>query len=368
MISVVIPAWNEAEAIPELYEQICCALAAIPAANERQLIFVDDGSTDDTAAQIDALALRDSSVQRISFGQNHGKAAALMAGFAAAEGEYVFTIDADLQDDPAEMPRFMNKLEEGYDLVSGWKQNRQDPLEKRLPSLLFNKVVSLTFGIPLHGFNCGFKLYRREVVKQLQLEDGLYRFIPVYAARMGFRIGELPVHHRKRQYGQSTYGPRRYLVGLKDYLQMLWQVKAKGSLASLDKPELLRYIVAGVAATAINLGGFMLLNALGVGYKISNAVALIACKVFAYVANKCYVFRSRSQSASEFFQELWRYVATRGLTGVLDYLLLLVSVDVFSWDKNISKLGIEDIVILMYYLLGRHVFFRKQQQGADTQR
>ena len=361
MISVVIPAFNEAEAIPHLYEEICDALSTMPDADERQLVFVDDGSTDDTAAQIDALAVNDPSVRRISFEQNRGKAAALMAGFAAAEGEYVFTIDADLQDDPTEMPRFMQRLEEGYDLVSGWKQDRQDPAEKRIPSQLFNKVVSLTFGIPLHDFNCGFKLYRREVVKRLRLEGGQHRFIPVLAAQTGYRVGELPVHHRRRPYGRSKYGAKRYLDGLNDYLRLLWQVRGKGSL---DKPEFLRYFVAGVATTVINLGGFHLLNALGIDYRVSNAVALVSCKVFAYVANKYYVFRSRSASASEFFRELWRYVAARGFTGMLDYLLLILFVECFHWDKNLSKYGIQVLVILINYLLGRHVVFRRQPGEA----
>ena len=189
-----------------------------------QVIFVDDGSTDDTAARIEEIARRDSAVMRISFDKNRGKAAALTAGFRAAEGEFVFTMDADLQDDPAEMPRFVQKLREGYDLVSGWKVNRQDPLEKRLPSRLFNKVVSLSFRVPLHDFDCGYKLYRREVVKRLQLKGGLYRFIPVFAAQMGYRIGELPVHHRKRPYGRSKYGFKRYFVGFRDYLYVLSRV------------------------------------------------------------------------------------------------------------------------------------------------
>lgn len=361
MISVVIPAYNEAESIPELYRQLTQGLSAIPDLGGHQLIFVDDGSTDGTKARIEELAKADTGVQLISFEKNRGKAAGLTAGFQAAEGELVFTIDADLQDDPVEMPRFVRKMEEGYDLVSGWKENRQDPLEKRLPSLLFNKVVSLSFGIPLHDFDCGYKLYRREVVKRLQLEGGLYRFIPVFAAEMGYRVGELPVRHHRRQYGHSKYGFKRYFVGLRDYLRVLWRVKGDHLRRSLNKPEILRYLVAGILTTVINLGGFQLLNTLGLDYKLSNAIALISCKVFAYLANKYYVFRSRNSSVSEFFGELFRYVTARGLTGLLDYVLLIAFVEGLHLDANLSKYGIQVLVILLNYILGKRLVFRKKQ-------
>lgn len=358
MISVVIPAFNEAESVPELYVQIRDALCTIPDAGGMQLVFVDDGSTDDTAARVEALAKNDPAVQLISFERNRGKAAALMAGFAAAEGELVFTIDADLQDDPAEMPRFVRKLDEGYDLVSGWKQERRDSAEKRNASRLFNGVVSRTFGIPLHDFDCGFKLYRREVVKKLELEGGLYRFIPVFAAQMGYRVGEIPYSHRARKYGRSKYGFKRYFEGLRDYLRVLWRVKGKPLLASLTDPEIVRYLAAGAMTTAVNLGGFHLLSVLGLDYRIANAIALVASKVFAYAANKLYVFRSKSATPSELLKELGRYIAARGFTGVLDYLLLIVFVEAFHWDAGISKIGIQAIVILLNFLLGKFLVFK----------
>ncbi len=359
MISIVIPAYNEADSISELYQKICYTISSIPDAGGYQLIFVDDGSTDATSARVEEIMHTDPSVQLISFDKNSGKAAALTAGFQAAEGEYVFTMDADLQDDPAEIPRFIEKMHEGYDLVSGWKADRQDPLEKKLASGLFNKVVAFSFGIPLHDFDCGYKLYKQEVVKRLLLKGGLYRFIPVFAAEMGYRIGELSVQHHRRRYGKSKYGIKRYIDGLTDYLRVLFRFKAEKLSANLNKPEVLRYCLAGLITTVINLGGFQFLNALGLDYKISNAIALISCKVFAYAANKFYVFRSRSDSASEFFRELWRYITSRGLIGLLDYLLLLICVGLFHFDKTLSKYGIQVLVILANYYLGKNIVFQK---------
>ena len=362
MISVVIPAYNEAESISELYQKISCSISAIPDVDRRQLIFVDDGSSDDTAARIEEIVQRDPSVMLISLEKNCGKAVALMAGFQAAEGELVFTIDADLQDDPAEMPRFVQKLQEGYDLVSGWKVDRQDPLEKRLPSKLFNQVLSRSFGIPLHDFNCGYKLYRKEVIKRLQLEGGLYRFIPVIAAQMGYRIGELPVEHHKRKFGKSKYGIERYFVGFFDYLHLLFRIKWSKHFASMNKAEILRFCAAGIITTIINLGGFQLLNAIGLDYKISNAIALVSCKIFAYAANKFYVFRSKNASILEFSRELLRYIASRGLTGLLDYSLLLVFVEGFHFNKTFSKYAIQLLVIVVNYILGKNVVFQQKSK------
>ena len=214
-ISFVIPALNEAESLPELIDGIRNNL---PEGSEYEIIVVNDGSTDNTVEVMRGIAAEDPDVHCISFRKNCGKAAALEAGFHNSTGEIVITMDGDLQDDPTEIPNFIKKLDEGYDLVSGWKKDRKDPLEKRLPSKVFNGVVSRMSGVRLHDFNCGFKAYRRPVVDAIDLYGELHRYIPCLAARKGFRITEIPVHHNKRRFGRSKYGLERYLHGLLDAL------------------------------------------------------------------------------------------------------------------------------------------------------
>ena len=183
-----------------------------------EILFISDGCTDGSVDAIKKLIAQDTNVHLIVFRKNFGKAAALQAGFRHSTGDIIITMDADLQDDPKEIPRFIEKIDEGYDLVSGWKYNRLDPLEKRLPSKLFNKVTSTLSGVKLHDFNCGFKAYRREVVKSIDIYRELHRYIPVLAHRKGFRIAELTVTHHKREFGKSKYGFERYLRGLFDSL------------------------------------------------------------------------------------------------------------------------------------------------------
>ena len=220
-LSVLVPAYNEAESIPVLYREITDAVRPMLEAGRigaYELWFVDDGSSDGTEAVILELCDRDENVHAIVFRKNFGKSAALQAGFRHVTGDLVITLDADLQDDPAEFPRFVEKLDEGYDLVVGWKHNRLDPAEKRLPSKLFNAVTARASGLKLHDFDCGFKCFRREVVDSLDLYGELHRYIPVLAVRSGFRITEIPVHHRKREYGRSKYGAERYMRGFLDSL------------------------------------------------------------------------------------------------------------------------------------------------------
>jgi glycosyltransferase involved in cell wall biosynthesis len=183
-----------------------------------EFIFVDDGSTDDTPRVLAKLASEDPRVRVISFRRNFGKSAALAVAFARARGRYVLTLDGDLQDDPAELPRMVDALAQGLDLVSGWKQKRQDPLTKTLPSLLFNAVTSMVAGIRLHDFNCGFKLYRREVTEAIEVYGEFHRFIPALAHWRGFRVGEVPVRHRARRYGKSKFGASRFINGFLDLL------------------------------------------------------------------------------------------------------------------------------------------------------
>ena len=201
--------------IPELKELI----------SSYELLFVDDGSSDKSVQVIRELAAQDSNVHAILFRKNFGKAEALQAAFRAAEGDIVITMDADLQDDPRELKSFIEKIDAGYDLVSGWKFNRLDPLEKRLPSKLFNKVTCKMSGVQLHDFNCGFKAYRKEVVKAIDVYGEYHRYIPVLAHRKGFRIAEIKVHHNKRQFGKSKYGFERYLRGLFDSMSSSFLLK-----------------------------------------------------------------------------------------------------------------------------------------------
>ncbi len=221
-LSVVIPVLNETDSVRELTESIA---AAVPDGMDCEVLFVDDGSSDGTAAEVKKLHARDPRVRLISFRRNFGKAMALQTGFRNAKGDVIITMDGDLQDDPAEIPRFIAKLDEGYDMVSGWKENRQDPPEKRWPSKLFNRVVSRMSGIRLHDFNCGFKAYRREVVEAIDVYGEMHRFIPCLAARKGFRIAEISVHHRTRAHGKSKYGMERYLRGLMDSLTILFLMR-----------------------------------------------------------------------------------------------------------------------------------------------
>jgi len=214
MISFVIPVYNEEESIDELYNRIISITKKENYISE--FIFIDDGSSDNSANTIKNLHLINKDVHLIAFRKNFGKAAALQAGFRNCSGDIIITMDADLQDDPQEIPNFVSKIYEGYDLVSGWKYNRLDPMEKRLPSKLFNKVTSLLSGVKLHDFNCGFKAYRKEVVKNIDVYGEMHRYIPVLAYRKGFKITEIKVNHHKREFGKSKYGFERYLRGLFD--------------------------------------------------------------------------------------------------------------------------------------------------------
>lgn len=214
LLSFVIPVLNEEESLAQLHNEIIANIGSY----DYEIIFIDDGSTDKSFKIINDIAAKDSKVKCIKFRRNFGKSAALQKGFELAKGEIVFTMDADLQDNPLEIPAFLEQLDKGYDLVSGWKQNRKDPLHKRLPSKLFNFVTACTFKLKLRDYNCGFKAYRREVVKELNLYGEMHRYIPVLAHSLGYQIGEIPVLHRPRQYGKSKYGVERYLRGFFDLL------------------------------------------------------------------------------------------------------------------------------------------------------
>jgi dolichol-phosphate mannosyltransferase len=216
MLSTVIPVYNEAESLAPLHAE----LDAVARGHGYQLemIFVDDGSSDGSWREIERLAAEDSRVSGIRFRRNFGKAAALSAGFEAARGDLVLTLDADLQDDPAETPRFLEAIEQGSDVVSGWKKVRHDPWHKVWPSRVFNWLVGVLTGVRLHDHNCGFKCYRREVFREIQLYGELHRFVPVLAAARGWKVSEIVVHHRPRRYGSSKYGAWRFVKGFLDLL------------------------------------------------------------------------------------------------------------------------------------------------------
>jgi glycosyltransferase involved in cell wall biosynthesis len=215
-ISVVVPAYNEAESLSELHAELKAALDALGHAWE--IIYVDDGSRDGSDEVMARVAAGDPRVRGAVLRRNFGKSAALATGFRLARGEWVATLDADLQDDPAELARLIEALGQGNDLVSGWKRDRKDPLTKILPSRLFNAVTSVVAGFKLHDFNCGLKLYRREVIEAIEVYGELHRFIPALAHWAGFRIAEIPVHHRARRHGRSKYGWERFINGFLDLL------------------------------------------------------------------------------------------------------------------------------------------------------
>jgi glycosyltransferase involved in cell wall biosynthesis len=216
VISVVVPVHDEERSVALLYEELQAALE--PSGEPWEAIFVDDGSLDGSFAALTRLHARAANVRVVRLRRNFGKSAALAAGFAQAQGETVITIDGDLQDDPAEIPRLLVKLEEGFDLVSGWKARRRDPWRRRVVSRIFNAVTSRVSGLRLHDMNCGLKAYRAEVVQGMALYGELHRFIPVLAHYRGFRVAELPVNHRPRAHGRSRYGLERYLRGFLDLL------------------------------------------------------------------------------------------------------------------------------------------------------
>ncbi len=218
-ISVVIPVFNELESLPSLVEELKINLNNF---KEWEVIFVDDGSSDKSNNWLLKLSNENDNFKLIQFFRNYGKSAALSEGFKNAKGDYIITMDADLQDDPAEIPNLINKLEEGWDLVSGWKKNRLDPLNKTLPSKLFNFVTRIVTGIKIHDFNCGLKGYRQSVIKSINIYGGRHRYIPALAGQRKFRVTEIIVNHRERKFGKTKYGGSRIFHGFFDLITILF--------------------------------------------------------------------------------------------------------------------------------------------------
>ena len=257
MISVVVPLRDEELTVALLYDEVRAALE--PLGHAWELVYVDDGSTDGSWTALTRLHAEQANVRVVRLRRNFGKATALQAGFAEAEGDVIVTMDADLQDDPAEIPRLLAKLDEGFDLVSGWKTRRRDPLSRRLLSKIFNGVTGWLSGVRLHDMNCGLKAYRAEAVRGLRLYGALHRFVPVLAHHRGFRVAELAVNHRPREHGRSRYGLERYVRGFLDLLTVSFLGRYRTRPLHLFGGLGLLLGVAGVGVlaylTAIKAGG-----------------------------------------------------------------------------------------------------------------
>ena len=247
-LSIIIPLLDEAESLPELHSRLTDVLRRLE--QPAEMIFVDDGSTDASVETLVKLRERDPRIRIVQFRRNYGKSAALAAGFARAQGNRIVTIDADLQDDPAEIPHLLKKLDDGYDLVSGWKRRRRDRFVKRVTSRIFNRVTSNLTGVQLHDINCGLKAYRREVTETIRVYGQLHRYLPVLALKEGFRLGEIEVKHHPRKYGLSKFGLSRFTSGFLDLMTVLF-------LTRYTRRPLHLFGVAGLVAfvlgTAISL-------------------------------------------------------------------------------------------------------------------
>ncbi len=243
MVSIVIPVFNERDSLSELADQV--AVACDQLEGHWEAIFVDDGSTDGSASLLRELTDRNRKFKLVRLKRNFGKSAALATGISQSRGERIVTMDADLQDDPAEIPRLLEPLDRGFDLVSGWKRSRRDPFFKRVPSRIFNWVTAKLSGVRLHDFNCGFKAYRASAAKDLVLYGELYRYIPVIGAQKGWRITELEVNHRPRRHGKSKFGRERYLRGFFDLLTVLFMGRYR------HRPL---HLFGGLGVTLITIG------------------------------------------------------------------------------------------------------------------
>lgn len=246
----IIPVYNEHATIAVLFHKI----EKVMSQNKWQsfrVIYIDDGSRDDSWSKVLELnAQYPERVQGIRLRRNFGKAEALQAGFSECTGDIVFTMDADLQDDPEEIPAFIDKIHEGFDMVSGWKKIRHDPIDKTLPSKVFNALARMVSGVKLHDFNCGFKAYRKEVTEHIELFGELHRFIPILADAEGFSVGEIPVRHHPREHGISKYGSKRFIKGLLDLITVVVIARY------LKRPA----HVFGGAGLACGLTGFAILG------------------------------------------------------------------------------------------------------------
>jgi len=261
-LSVIVPVFNEEGSIELLHQKLTSVLAGLEKSYE--ILFVDDGSTDESPSVLERVFLNDNHVKVLQFRGNFGKSAALMTGFAKAKGEILITMDADLQDDPAEIPRFVDRLNEGYDLVVGWKKIRKDPVSKTIPSKAINKVVRMVTHLDLHDINCGFKAFRKEVVRGLDLYGDLFRYMAVLVSSKGYRVSEIVVKHHPRSHGKSKFGGGRFIRGFFDLFTILFLTRY------LQRPLHIFGVIGGslfttgicinVYLTVIRLGGGLIGN------------------------------------------------------------------------------------------------------------
>jgi len=264
LISLVLPVHDEQDSLDDLYRQICETLARLP--DRAEMIFVDDGSTDRSFEVLRALAARDARVRVVRLRRNFGKAAAYSAGFDASRGDVVIAMDTDLQDDPAEIPLFLREIDAGHDMVIGWKHTGKGPLAKSLPSRFFNSVVRRMTGIPLHDFNCPFKAYRAEVLREIRVYGELHRYIPVLAAARGFTLAEVAIRNLPRRHGHSHYGVERYWRGMLDLLTVIFVTRFAKRPAHL-------LAVGGLVAGALGVAILSFLVAAHVMYVMDMATS-----------------------------------------------------------------------------------------------
>ncbi len=222
-LSIIVPLYNEEESLRELSEKVAGVMTRMRKPYE--LIFVDDGSTDGSFRVLQELHAKNPAIKAVRFRRNFGKSAALSVGFREARGEFVVTMDADLQDDPEEIPGLLEAFDDRYDMISGWKKKRHDPITKTMPSRFFNFVTGLMTGISIHDFNCGLKAYRLDVVKELNVYGELHRYLPVLAHYAGYRVGEKVVQHHPRKYGHTKFGISRFFRGFLDLLTVLFTTR-----------------------------------------------------------------------------------------------------------------------------------------------
>jgi len=267
-LSIVVPVFNEEENLPLLYKQLTGTLERL--GRPYELLFIDDGSRDNSFSLLKTLHEQDSRVRVIRFRRNFGQTAAFSAGFDVAQGEIIITLDADNQNDPTDIPRLLDKMSAGYDVVSGWRQQRQDPWHRRLPSRVANWLISTVTGVHLHDYGCSLKVYRREVIKEIRLYGELHRYIPAIASWMGIEVAELPVNHYPRRFGKSKYGLSRTLRVVLDLVTVRF-------LLSYSTRPLQIFGLLGLAAgmTGFLMGLYLSYEKLILGAKIGDRPLLL---------------------------------------------------------------------------------------------
>lgn len=267
-ISFIIPVRDEEKTLLDLSNKIAAECKKCAKISDFEIIFIDDGSQDNSLKVLKKLKTQNNFIKVLSLRKNFGKSVALQVGFNAASGDLIFTIDADLQDDPAEIPNFINKIDEGYDLVSGFKFNRLDSKEKCIASSVFNFITSRASSIKIHDFNCGFKLYRKEVAKSFNMHSEMHRYTPVLAELNGFHCTEVKVHHQKRMHGVSKYGYSRYLNGLFDFIAVMYLMRYA------DKPM---YFFGKIALVCGVLGIFCLFQNIVLAVLFALSAVVVLC-------------------------------------------------------------------------------------------